>query len=65
MGAAPAAARIYGHRPGQAPPVRCKIHGTDLLREVLAGATTFVSGMYIIVTNPAILQYILEREARP
>ncbi len=31
-------------------------HGTDAGREVLAGATTFVSAMYIIVVNPAILQ---------
>lgn len=31
-------------------------HGTDLRREVLAGATTFASVMYIIVVNPAILQ---------
>jgi len=30
-------------------------HGTDVRREVLAGATTFVSAMYIIVVNPAIL----------
>lgn len=31
-------------------------HGTDVRREVLAGATTFVSAMYIIVVNPTILQ---------
>lgn len=31
-------------------------HGTDVRREVLAGATTFVSVMYIIVVNPAVLQ---------
>jgi AGZA family xanthine/uracil permease-like MFS transporter len=31
-------------------------HGTDARREVLAGATTFVSAMYIVLVNPAILQ---------
>lgn len=31
-------------------------HGTDARREILAGATTFVSAMYIILVNPAILQ---------
>ena len=31
-------------------------HGTDSRREALAGATTFVSAMYIVVVNPAILQ---------
>ncbi len=30
-------------------------HGTDVRREILAGATTFVSAMYIILVNPAIL----------
>ncbi len=33
-----------------------KNNGTDLQREVLAGITTFLSGMYIILVNPAILQ---------
>lgn len=31
-------------------------HGTDLRREVLAGATTFVSAMYIVVVNASILE---------
>ena len=31
-------------------------HGTDASREILAGATTFVASMYIILVNPAILQ---------
>jgi len=31
-------------------------HGTDTRREVLAGMTTFVASMYIILLNPAILQ---------
>ncbi len=30
-------------------------HGTDASREILAGVTTFVSAMYIILVNPAIL----------
>lgn len=30
-------------------------HGTSYRREILAGVTTFVSAMYIIVVNPAIL----------
>ena len=32
-------------------------HGTDVRREILAGATTFVSAMYIILVNPAILAH--------
>lgn len=32
-----------------------KDNGTELSREVLAGSTTFLSAMYIIVVNPAIL----------
>lgn len=31
-------------------------HGTDIRREILAGATTFVASMYIILVNPAILE---------
>ena len=30
-------------------------HGSDASREILAGVTTFVSAMYIILVNPAIL----------
>jgi len=31
-------------------------NGTDVKTEVLAGVTTFLSGMYVIVVNPAILR---------
>lgn len=31
-------------------------NGTDVQTEVLAGVTTFLSGMYIVVVNPSILQ---------
>jgi len=54
-----AAARINGHRPGQAPPLRHKIHCTDLPPRI----TTFDSGTYLIVVATVILQYILERKA--
>jgi len=33
-----------------------KNNGTNVKTEILAGVTTFLSGMYIIVVNPAILQ---------
>ena len=33
-----------------------KNNGTDVKTEVLAGLTTFLSGMYVIVVNPAVLQ---------
>ncbi len=35
-----------------------KNNGTDVPTEILAGVTTFLSGMYIIVVNPAILRTV-------